>query len=103
MKKLTPKQNQLVANIIMGIGAAFAAVDILFFDLLAGENNNQPVLIILAFVFFVLGFAYRLKFVKCPHCGDGLTGQKKVPDVCPACGKSLDYTKEEADSEKADS
>ena len=90
MKNLKPKTNFLISNIIVGIGAACAAVDIIVFDVMIGfQNQNNPLLLILAFVFFFLGMAYRFIFVKCPHCGDKLLGGKKIPDHCPGCGQDL--------------
>ncbi len=98
MKKLTPKQHLTVSNILIAIGAVFALIDIVFYDILIGENKNQPVLIILALVFLVLSMVYRHRFVKCPHCGDPLTGSKQLPQLCPRCGKSLDSLPTESDN-----
>lgn len=38
----------------------------------------------------IIGVVWRVIFIKCPHCGDGLTGSRIVPKTCPSCGKSLD-------------
>ena len=103
MKKTNPKIHLLIANIIMGIGAAFAAVEILLFDILAGfQNQNQPILLILALVFFVLGIAYRFIMVTCPFCGDHLMGNKKIPQICPGCGSDLHKMEEYKGTEESD-
>ena len=100
MNKLKPKTNLLISNIIVGIGAACAAVEIIVFDVMMGfQNQNNPLLLILAFAFFILGVAYRFITVKCPHCGDRLMGSKKVPDHCPNCGSDLNKLPHELEQE----
>ena len=100
MKSLRPKQHLLIANIITFIGAGFAAVEILLSDVMTGfRNQNVPILLIVAIAFFVLGVAYRLIMVKCPHCGSALTGSKKIPANCPACGSDLSKLPHELEEE----
>ena len=101
MKNIRPKTNLLISNIIVGIGAACAAVEIIVFDVMLGFNNqNNPLLLILAFSFFIAGIAYRFITVKCPHCGDKLMGSKKIPDKCPACGQDLNKLPHEIPQEE---
>ena len=101
MKNLRPKTNLLISNIIIGIGAACAAVDIIVFDVMMGfTNDNNPLLLIFAFAFFIIGVAYRFIAVKCPHCGDKLLGNKKLPEKCPACGRRLDLMPHELPPEE---
>lgn len=52
--------------------------------------ENKPVWTIwLAVGCVIAGVVWRVIFIKCPHCGDGLTGSRVIPHSCPSCGKSL--------------
>ena len=80
------KTRFLIANILMSIGAVFAAFDILY-DVYTGFNNESlPIVIILAFVFMIAGIVFRFTLVKCPFCDSKIVGHKKAPDKCPQCG-----------------
>ena len=84
------KSRFIIVNIFMALGTVCAAADILY-DLATGaQNKNLPIMIALAFVFFVIGAVLRFTWVKCPHCGDNLMGHKKVPVTCPVCGTMTD-------------
>ena len=99
MNNIKPKTHLTISNIIMYIGAAFAAIDIIY-DLYTGANNeNLPIAIILAVIFFIAGIVYRFTMVKCPHCGDRLMGKKDLPDKCPNCGLDINKTAEEIAAE----
>lgn len=37
------------------------------------------------------GIFWRILYIKCPHCGDGLYQSHAKLDYCPNCGKKLDY------------
>lgn len=84
------KSRFTIYNIFMVLGTVCAATDILY-DFATGiQNKNLPLMIVLAFVFFITGVILRFTFVKCPHCGDKLIGQKTVPAKCPLCGTMAD-------------
>ena len=36
------------------------------------------------------GLVFRILYIKCPHCGDGLYQTHARLDYCPACGKKLE-------------
>ena len=80
------KNRFTIVNIFMILGCLFAGVDIVYDFATGVQNQNLPIMIILAFVFFVIGVVLRFTFVKCPHCGDNLIGQKSCPYQCPVCG-----------------
>lgn len=83
--KYTAKQNNTFANGIMIAGVVINTIDFL-------QNPTvfiSPVTII-AITLVVIGAVYQALFVRCPHCGDKLKGQKsKLPDRCPACNGKL--------------
>ena len=37
-----------------------------------------------------VGLIFRIAFIKCPHCGDGLYQSHAKLDKCPNCGKKLE-------------
>lgn len=84
------KTRFLIFNAFMILGALCAAVDIVYDFATGVTNQNLPIMIILAFVFFIAGMVIRFTLVKCPHCGDKLLGQKSVPVKCPVCGTLAD-------------
>ena len=36
------------------------------------------------------GLIWRILFIKCPHCGDGLYQSQAALKFCPNCGKKLE-------------
>ena len=36
------------------------------------------------------GLIFRILYIKCPHCGDGLYQQRVELKYCPNCGKELE-------------
>ena len=36
------------------------------------------------------GLVWRILYIKCPHCGDGLYQSRSISRYCPNCGKPLD-------------
>ena len=88
LKTMSIKTRYLIFNIFMTLAGIFAALKIVV-DVLsdsAGKLMNWS--LVIAFFFFIVGFAFRLTLVKCPFCGDKLKDLQKAPDVCPACKKS---------------
>ena len=81
------KTRYLIFNIFMTLGGIFAAAKIIldFTDVVLPFDINLA--LIPAFAFFIIGFIFRLKVVKCPFCGCKLDDQK-APDVCPVCRRS---------------
>ena len=82
MKHLTVRQHAAIQTGCNIVGVACALIS--FF----ADSYHQPALW-LAIGFVVLGVVWRAIFIKCPHCGDGLTGSRSIPHNCPSCGKSL--------------
>lgn len=86
MKKLTAKQNQTLANFVMGAGVVYNLIDMWSGGI---ELRLVPTLISVALV--AAGAVYSALCVKCPHCGDKLKGLKnKLPERCPTCNGRLD-------------
>ena len=86
MKKLTPKTNMLIANLLMGAGVVYSLIDMLVFGM---ELRWLPTTI--AVVLVGAGAAWRYTMVKCPHCGDKFKGiHNTLPDRCPNCNGRLD-------------
>ena len=44
----------------------------------------------LGIVLMALGLVWRILYIKCPHCGDGLYGTRTQLKHCPNCGRKLD-------------
>ena len=84
MKKPTMKQNVMIANIIMCLGGLLTLIDMLRFN-----GSARTWVIVVSIVLIIAGLAYRMATVKCPHCGQAVTGRYRLPDVCPNCGHSL--------------
>lgn len=87
-QQMSIKARYLVFNILMSIGAFFAAIKIIYDYFTPNQDTFLSWMLILAFVFFILGFIFRLTMVKCPFCGNNLTEFKKAPDMCPICRES---------------
>lgn len=81
MKKLTVRQHA-------GIQTAFYIIGVIL--ALVYYATKASAAIWLAVVFVIGGVVWRAVFIKCPYCGDGLTGSRSIPRHCPNCGKSLD-------------
>ena len=84
--RYTAKQNNTFANGVMIAGVVLNTIEII--------NNptgfNWP-MTITSIALVVIGGVYQMLFVRCPHCGDKLKGQKnKLPDRCPECNGYLD-------------
>ena len=84
MKKLSVKQLGAIQTVFYVLAAVFAVVSFLT----EAKDGPRP-LIWIAGGLIVISIILRLVFVKCPSCGDSLSGSKKVPDVCPNCGFDL--------------
>ena len=84
MKKLTVKQLARIQTILYIVAAALAIASYLT------ETKGAPRPLLWAgLAFIALSIAVRFIFVKCPNCGDALSGSKTIPDICPACGYDL--------------
>ena len=94
MKKLTVKQLAQIQTVFYILAAVFAVVSYLT----EAKGGPRPLLWV-AGVLVVISFTWRLIFVKCPKCGDTLSGSKKIPDTCPVCGFDLTTTFQEGDSQ----
>lgn len=44
----------------------------------------------LGIILIAAGLIWRILFIKCPHCGNGLYGCRVLPKHCPDCGKELE-------------
>ena len=87
MKKLTPKANMTIANVVMGAGVVYNLVDMLVF----GMETFRWIPMVISIVVVAAGYVWRLTMVKCPHCGDKFKGiHNKLPDRCPNCNGRLD-------------
>ena len=86
LSKLSAKQNNTIANVIM-----FAGIIINTFEILNNPTTWNWGVNILAIALVVLGYVYQLLFVRCPVCGDKLKGKtSKMLDNCPNCNHKLD-------------
>ena len=61
--------------------------------MMAGSQGSDasilhPVVII-GIILLICGLVYRILYVKCPHCGDGLYQSHTGLKTCPDCGKDL--------------
>lgn len=63
-----------------------------------GEGIHYFVWIAMALVFGSV--FYKAFTLKCPHCGGFLPAKYKLPETCPACGKSI--SEEVTSHEEAD-
>lgn len=92
MKKLTVKQHSNIQLVFLLIGAALALIA-------QGMEVSAPfyILLALAVACVIGGIAWRMVFIKCPYCGDKLTGSRVIPKYCPNCGKSLDTNPNEGE------
>ena len=91
MKKLTPKVNMFIANLLMGAGVVYCTADMI---LLGMDLRWVPTII--SVVLVAAGYTWRLTMVKCPHCGDKFKGiHTKLPDRCPTCNERLDKLPEQ--------
>lgn len=84
MKKLSVKQLGTIQTIFYVL-AAVAAV----FSYLTETKGGPRPLLWIAGILIVVSVVFRLAFVKCPNCGDSLSGSKKIPHICPNCGFDL--------------
>lgn len=94
-KTMSIKTRYFIFNIIMTLGGIFAAIKIIVDFLTDTHEILMTWALILAFVFFICGFIFRLTIVRCPFCGDKLREEKKAPDICPCCRRSA-YDRPEA-------
>ena len=86
MKKLTPKVNMTIANVLMGGGVVYNLIDMVVNGL---ELRWVPTIV--SVVLVAAGAVWRYTMVKCPHCGDKFKDcQTKLPDRCPTCNERLD-------------
>lgn len=83
MKKLTVRQHAGIQN-----GCNLAAVIMALISFLSEPKPHFTLWLAIGFV--IVGVIWRIIFIKCPHCGDGLTASRRIPKICPNCGKSLD-------------
>ena len=84
MKKISPKVHVWIANLIMCAGGVITLV-----DMFNHGGQARKWVIGVGILFIIAGFAYRMLTVRCPHCGNALTGKYTLPDTCPHCGFSL--------------
>lgn len=84
MKKLTVKQLATIQKILYVL-AAIAAIASYLTEMKGGPRP----LLWAAGILIALSVAWRFIFVKCPNCGDTLSGSKTIPDTCPTCGFDL--------------
>ena len=81
MKKLTVKQHAAIQTVLYLLGIVLV---------LSYYAYEATVALWITPVCIVAGIVWRFLFIKCPHCGDKLTGSRRIPQCCPNCGKSLD-------------
>ena len=65
MKKLTPKINMTIANLLMGAGVVYYTIDMIVY----GMEAIRWIPAVIAVVLVGAGAAWRYTMVKCPHCG----------------------------------
>lgn len=92
MKKLTVKQHARIQTVFYLLAAAFAIASYLT----EAKGSPRPLLWV-AGAFIVASFVWRIVYVKCPNCGDSLSGSKTIPDTCPSCGFDLTTLPKEGD------
>lgn len=92
MKKLTVKQLAAI-QIAFYVVAAILAIASYLTEMKGGPRP----LLWLAIAFVVISIVWRIIFVKCPCCGDTLSGSKTIPDTCPSCGFDLTTLPKEGD------
>jgi ssDNA-binding Zn-finger/Zn-ribbon topoisomerase 1 len=54
----------------------------------SGPSNLHSILI-LGILILASGLIFRILYVRCPHCGDGLYQPHADLKTCPKCGKKL--------------
>lgn len=84
MKKLSVKQLARIQTVFYVLAAVFAII-----SYMTETNGGSRPLLWIAGILIVISIAMRFIFVKCPSCGDSLSGSKKIPDICPNCGFDL--------------
>lgn len=89
MKKLTVTQHARIQMVFYAAAAILALVS--YF------NDVSRLPLWLAIICVIAGVVWRAVFIKCPYCGDGLTGSRKIPKCCPNCGNSLSTNPTEED------
>ena len=91
MKKMTAKQHNTLANILMGAGVVINLI-----DMMQNFKIVNPIPLIISIVLVAGGAVYSYLLVRCPHCGDKLKGcRNHFPERCPVCGKPLDKLPED--------
>ena len=95
------KMRYLIFYILMGLGGAFVAVDILFDFAGGAQNQNLPWALITGLVFIIAAFVFRLVAMKCPFCNCKLR-DPNGPQSCPTCGKSADERPEQLPAKEED-
>ena len=96
MKKLTVTQHAHIQTAFYVLGGILALASCGF----RKEDYTIPFTLWIALALVVAGVVWRVIFIKCPHCGDGLYGSRIIPKHCPNCGKSLSINPtEESDHE----
>lgn len=85
MKKRTLKQHSKTYTLIMA-----AAVILALVSCALTEAGKPHFTLWIAIALVVVGLIYASVFLKCPHCGRALSGNRKIPDNCPHCGEPLD-------------
>ena len=89
------KTRYRIFNTLMTISGICIAFEILYDSYF--KTADAPALtwlLIPGFLFFLVGFIYRLTQVKCPFCGQKLLEFQKAPDACPSCRESAYKAKE---------
>lgn len=92
MKKLTFKQHVAIYS-----GLFIAGVVLALISYVCSKPLQPHFTLWLAIACIFAGVVWRVIFIKCPHCGDGLYGSRVIPKHCPNCGKDLNTNFPEGD------
>lgn len=61
---------------------------VLFTAICVDDSLSNPFLWI-GLIFYLLGFWYRYRYIRCPNCGSRMKYIRQLPENCPDCGETL--------------
>lgn len=83
-KKLPLTKHWKIHLILLALGIFIGLVSSQFSASIIGSIG-----MIIGFILVILGFAWQILFLKCPHCGYGFHLKRPIANHCPNCGEKI--------------
>lgn len=93
MKKINYKKAKIIMWILMAVGFLIAFLPLLIMAIINPSGQIQDfnyICIYIGFAVIFLGLIEGIIFVRCPHCGRGLSVRGGFYKFCPYCGRDMD-------------